>query len=205
MRECERCIFESKSDNRVSYKKNHAIFYEGDFVDKIYSINKGTIKLEKLHENGDVRIIDVVKEGDYLALLQILKGGDMYPVTATAITDVIVTPISRKEAIESYIDNLHFKETCLSCAANRLGVFQEHTFNSANSDISVKIINTLKHLSIKFGHNKNGDTYIEIPFNKTEFANMIGLRRETLSRKLRKMQDDGLIEINKNVYKINGM
>jgi len=202
MRKCETCIFDINNGKQLHFKKNEHIFFEGDEVSTIYSIKEGIIKLEKLHENGDVRIIDVVTTGDYLALLQILKGGNEYAVTATAITDVIVTPISKEEATVSYNDNLHFKETCLTCAANRLGVFQGHTFNSSNTDLELRIINILKHLSTKFGYYKNGVMVVELPFNKTELANMVGLRRETLSRKLSSMQNDGLIEINKNIFKI---
>ena len=84
-------------------------------------------------------------------------------------------------------------------------MFQGHTFNSSTQDPSKIILSVLKHLSTKFGYYKSGDTFINLPINKTELANMCGLRRETLSRKITQLKMDGVIEVNKNFYKLIGM
>ena len=201
MSKCETCIFDLNRGLEKEYKKNQHIFFEGDQVESIYRVKDGLVKLEKVSENGDVRIIDVLKEGDYLALLTVLNDEKEYKVTATPLKDSIITPISRYDANEAYQQNLHFKETCLKCAANRLGVFQGHTFNSSIIDVEQRILNTLNHLSKKFGYKEDGYTFVELPFSKTELANMVGLRRETLSRKLKVMQEDGILEVNKKIIK----
>lgn len=199
---CEKCIFDINSDLVREYKKNDFIFFEGDIVEHVYLIKSGIVKLEKIHESGEVRIIDIVKEGDYLALLTVLKEMEDYVVTATCLTDVVISPIKKQDANKAYEENLQFKETCLKCAAHRLGVFQGHTFMSVNTSPEEKIIIILKHLSKKFGYKENGFLYVDIPITKTDLANMIGLRRETLSRKLSSMQKSGVLEIQKNIYKI---
>lgn len=205
MKTCLTCVFDLNSHVQNTYKKNDYIFFEGDEVSQVYLIKDGIIKLEKLQEDGEVQIIDVLKEGDYIALLTILNGINDYKVTAVSLTDSVLTPIPRQLAHDAYLNNLHFKDTCLKCAAHRLGVFQGHTFKSGSIDPNTKILSTLKHLSVKFGEYRNGNTYISLPITKTELANMCGLRRETLSRKLSQLQKDGKIEFNKNSYKLIGM
>lgn len=202
MGRCETCIFSFKSNSEKEFKKNEIIFHEGENVDAIYLINNGLVKLEKIQEDGEIRLIDVVRDGDYLALLTILNEDSVYKVTATALTDISVTPITKADANDAYHNNMHFKETCLLCASNRLGAFQWHTFNVGSIDAKQKILSTLEHFSTKFGVSKDGYTYIKLPINKTELANMCGLRRETLSRKLKAMKDAGLIDFKKNVYRI---
>ena len=39
-----------------------------------------------------------------------------------------------------------------------------------------------------------------MPINKSELANLIGIRRETLSRKLTKMKEDKILDYNKNKF-----
>lgn len=205
MRTCKKCIFDLNQGVKKEYKKNEYVFFEGESVDTIYLIKSGIVKLEKIYENGETRILDVVTKGDYLALLTILKNIEDYVVSAVCLTDVTVTPILKDNAQSAYFDNLHFKETCLKCAAHRIGVFQDHTFLSTNTDIEKRILHTLKHLSIKFGSRIKEGLRIVLPITKTELAEMVGLRRETLSRKLSKMEKDGLIKVEKNIYIIYSM
>lgn len=205
MRYCKNCIFDLNKDVVSKYNKDETIFFEGEEVETIFLIKEGIIKLEKIYENGEVRIIDIVTKGDYVALLTILKDVRNYIVSAVCLTDVLITPISKKDAVNAYTKNLHFKETCLSCAAHRLGVFQDHTFLSTNTDVTERILATLHHLGKKFGTYKENGILITLPINKSELANMVGLRRETLSRKLSKMEQENLIKIEKNKYFIRSV
>lgn len=205
MDRCNTCFFDNNVEETTTYKKNDFIFFEGDEIKNIYRIVSGNVKLEKVHENGEVRIIDVVTSGDYLALLTVLKGQSDYIVTATALNDCVLKPISKVEAGRSYEENLEFKETCLKCAANRIGLFQGHMFNSANTEPEAQVLNIIRHLSEKFGRKVNDEIHVDLPINKTELANMVGLRRETLSRKLKLLQDNGKLKIIKNKYIIESM
>lgn len=203
MGQCLQCIFDLNQDVKREYKKNDIIFLEGDEVNKVYRIKSGIVKLEKIYENGEAKIIDLVTTDDYLALLTVLKDIEEYPVSAVCLTDVVLSPIDRFDAEDAYQDNLHFKEQCLQCAAHRIGIFQDHTFLSSNTEIEDRVIHTLTHLSKKFGKRSREIIEVTLPISKTELANMIGLRRETLSRKLSKMVENGVLSIEKNKYTIH--
>lgn len=199
---CKVCVFDLNKDIKRHFKKNDIIFLEGDEVKTIYRIKSGIVKLEKIYENGEVKIIDLVTKDDYLALLTVLKDIKEYPVSAVCLTDVIVSPIEKYDAEGAYHENMHFKEQCLKCAAHRIGIFQNHTFLSTNTDIEDRVIQTLTHLSKKFGTRSKETIEVTLPISKTELANMVGLRRETLSRKLSKMVEEGYLIIDKNKYTI---
>ena len=205
MATCELCIFRSDIGKQSIFKKGVTIFLEGEEVDNIYFIKEGIVKLTKLYANGEEKLIDILKPGDFLALLTILKGSKEYLVTATTLQEVVLEKLNKKTALENYQCDSKFKEACLNCAANRLGVFQNQLFNFSNLDTDDKIMNVLTHLYNKFGYMKGKKHYIELPITKTDLANMVGLRRETLSRKLTSLQNDGVISVVKNKIEFKGM
>lgn len=205
MNKCQVCIFNKSVEKTIVFDKNKAIFNEGEKVNNVYKIQSGIVKLSKLYLNGEEKLIDILHTGDYLALLTILKGNDEYLVTASTVTEVTLQQLNIDKAKNSYDQDSHFKEMCLSCAANRLGVFQNQLFNFTNLDIEDKILNILKHLQQKFGYSKDNRYFLILPITKTDIASMIGLRRETLSRKLAKMQNDKILKIDKNLYEFLSM
>jgi len=75
-------------------------------------------------------------------------------------------------------------------------------FQASNIDAKEKILGTLQLLAKKYGKIKDDFIEMELPFSKTELARIVGIRRETLSRKLSEMQKNNIVHINKNIYKI---
>ena len=202
---CDTCIYRQATNKNKQFKKNEFIFLEGDKVTSIYFIKKGTVILSKLHTNGEEKIMDVLKEGDFIALLTILQDKEEYLVSAKASTEVIVEVTKREDALHNYRENTQFKETCIKCASHRLNNFYTQLFSTSNIDPEEKIIQVLKHLYKKFGYMKNKRHYVKLPISKTELAQMIGLRRETLSRKLTLLKQMEIIDIEKNIYEIKDM
>ncbi len=202
MNNCQQCIYRQAINKNKTYKKNEYIFFEGDKVENIYFITKGIVVLSKLHTNGEEKIMDILKEGDFIALLTILQNKEEYLVTAKAITDITVEVTSKNDALHNFEENHHFRDTCLKCAANRLGNFHTQLFSTSNLDHEEKILQMLSHLQLKFGYIRNEKKYLELPFSKTILAQLIGIRRETLSRKLSKLKKENIIAFEKNIYEI---
>ena len=50
---------------------------------------------------------------------------------------------------------------------------------------------------------KNGKVNFTIPYSRQELADYLHVDRSALSRELSKMRRDGVIDFNKNVFKLN--
>lgn len=204
MGKCKNCIF---IENEVSsiYKKGQVIFYEGENITNIYSIKEGVVKITKLYPNGEERLVDVLNNGDFLALLTIMQGITEYMVTATALTETKLVSSSKSFATNQYQTNLKFMNTCMLCASNRLSVFQKQLFDFSGQDINENIMNLLHYLFKKFGYKQDNKSFLRLPISKIDLANMLGLRRETLSRKLKDLHDNGVIIIKQNLIEFVSM
>jgi len=197
---CDFCLYEHLSSKTKKLGKHTFLFHEGDQIDKVFIIKEGLVKISKLYENGDERILDILGPNEFVALLNTLKKKEHYIASASTLTNVVLQELSVKEVHEAYQTNANFKDSCLNCAASRVGVFQQQLIEASNQNTEEKILNTLKFLYRKFGV-KNKDTYqLYLPITKTDLASIIGIRRETLSRKLSNLEKNKVLNIKKNMY-----
>ncbi|MBN2836149.1 MAG: Crp/Fnr family transcriptional regulator [Candidatus Delongbacteria bacterium] len=200
---CQYCQYDYLVGDIISTAENSVIFNTDGDLDYVYQINDGYVKMVRYLENGDEKIIGIMGPGDYLALLAVLQKKDFYLATAVTLTKTILKKISFREVLNAYEKNQNFRDRCLTCAVTRSNNFQNYLVQSANIDVKERIVNTLKILYEKFGY-KDGDIQIlDLPFSKTVLANIIGIRRETLSRNLKKLQENEIIKFEKNVYILN--
>lgn len=197
---CKYCQFDSLDGTLKSYKQDSMLFMENKTLSFVYLISEGYIKMVKYLENGDEKIIGVLGPGDYVSLLACLQEKISYPANAVALTEITVKEIHKEEVIKTYQKNDQFKHTCFQCAVTRSNLFQEYLIQSANIDVNERILNALQGLFDKFGTVNRSQRLLQLPFSKTVLANLIGIRRETLSRHLSELQEKKILSINKNEY-----
>lgn len=200
---CENCIYETLPNNPVTFSSQQSIFMEGEKAEYVFRIKEGYVKMSRIHPNGEEKIFDILGPGDYIALLAVLKGEEEYVASAEAITSVKAIRILTSEVNKAYNSNNIFKASCLNCAVTRGIMFQEKLFISSSNDLESKILNALHLLSNKFGITSENTIKLNLPFTKTQLASIIGIRRETLSRKLSEMSKNKVIQIQKNTYIFN--
>ena len=202
---CTNCVYKSLPNTQKLFSENETIFLEGNELNNVYVIEEGLVKISKIFINGEEKIFDILGPGEFLALVAVLKGDKEYIATAVALSDCVVSVMEKDIVKEAYTSSNKFKDMCLSCAMTRTNLFQSQLSNSLNEDIEERIINVLTFLSSKFGELIHFEHTLKLPISKTMLAGIVGIRRETLSRKLSKMKKDGIITIDKNIYKFRGV
>ncbi|MDA3932102.1 MAG: Crp/Fnr family transcriptional regulator [Tenericutes bacterium] len=202
-KKCKNCIYGTIKSEFIEYEDRSIIFLEGEPLKTIYSIQEGYVKVSKFLESGDEFIIGVLGPGDYIALLALLQEKSQYIASASCLSKVKLRMMDKKDVLNAYSSNTAFKENCLKCAVTRSNLFHTQLQLSAEVDVKEKIIMILKNLSYEFGHIENKKYIIKLPFSKTVLANIINIRRETLSRHLSALQKENIIKVEKNTYILN--
>ena len=200
---CKNCQYDYLHGKIIESKANEIVFHTGHSLTHVYHINSGYIKMVRYLENGDERIIGILGPGDYLALLAVLQKKDKYLATAITLTKSILKKIPENEISIAYNRSDAFRDRCLNCAVTRSNLFQDYLVQSANIDVKERVVNTLKILFEKFGYIDKDKQILDLPFSKTVLANIIGIRRETLSRTLTKLQEEDIVNYKKNQYILN--
>lgn len=179
---------------RRKYKKGQIIFFEGDVSDKFYIINGGKIKIFKYTKEGKEQILYILSEGDFIGYLSLLKKG-RFDYNAEALEDVNVCMLTKDDFDKIVKRTPEISLRILESLHDRLVSLENLVQTLSTKDIETRIAAILKNFVREFGKEEAKGIVIEMPLSREEMANYIGVTRETMSRKLTSMEDDGIIEL----------
>lgn len=211
---CEKCasrlyakevpIFESLSEEELErvinirkhmeIKKGESLFLEGDKVSKLFIISEGMVKLTKTTTNGKEQIINILTVGDFLGESNILGEPLKSNISAIAVKNTEICTISREDLKEILYKNPSIALKLLSELNKRLIEVENLTSNLSNNNPEARIGCMLLEFAEKYGEDIDGKIEITLPLNREEMANYCGIARETLSRKLTILENEGIIK-----------
>jgi CRP/FNR family transcriptional regulator len=170
------------------YQKGEMIFSTLDSAANLWVINQGKVKLTKISPEGKEQIIRILYKGEFLGELSLFSDEKM-TTNAFALENSEICVIRGKDIINLIHSKPDIAVKFLAAYTKRIKEAEAMIENIGIYDIEQRIIKTLlEELT------PNNDE-ITLPFSKSDFASIIGTTRETLSRKLAKFQDLGIIKL----------
>lgn len=136
----------------------------------------------------------ILSEGDFFGELNLLKESK-YGFNAKAIEDCKICTLTNDNFKEILLGKPEIAIKILEVMGERLSRIENLAQNLATNDIDARITYLLLDLSQKYGKEKSNNINIDLPINREDMANYIGITRETVSRKLKKFEEEGLIKI----------
>lgn len=179
---------------RKKYKKGEVIFLQGSFLDGLYIINSGKIKIFKYTKEGKEQILYILSDGDFFGELSLLKAEEV-SFNAEAMEDVNICMIEKKNFDKILALNPEISVKILDVVGGRLSKLETLVQSLSTKDIEARIAQMLLELAEEFGIQKKDTIEMEIPLTREDMANFIGVTRETISRKLSLLHDEGIIDL----------
>lgn len=177
-----------------TYKKGEMIFFEGDISDKLYVINNGKVKVFKYTKEGKEQILYIVSSGDFLGDLSLLKKSE-FKFNAEALEDVNICQLTKDDFDQVVKENPEISLKILEVLYERIFKLENLVQSLSTKDIETRISGLLLGLIKDFGEPEGDVVRLELPLSREDMANYIGVTRETISRKLNSMQEEGIISL----------
>lgn len=180
--------------------KKEILFYERDMVDKIYFIKEGKISLFKLNESGERKIIFILPKGQMINDIFIDENKSS-AVSCEAFEKSTLLECSSKDFMKIMEDDFTLTKNVLNHLQNINRRLYRQLKNSISIRMDKKLAAKLYRMGREFGVEKDEWTLINANLTITYIADMLGCKRETLSRSMKVLQDENLVKIeNKKVY-----
>ncbi|WP_432402719.1 Crp/Fnr family transcriptional regulator [Wukongibacter sp. M2B1] len=176
------------------YKKGETIFFEGKEANTLYLINKGKIKLFKYTKDGREQILDILSEGDFFGELNLFKEGQ-YSFNAKAVTPTKLCTLTKENMREIILKRPEIAIKILEVVGDRLSKLETLAQNLATNDAEVRIANLILELKERYGKNAPDGIEIKLPITREDMSYYAGVARETISRKLKKFEEEGIIKL----------
>lgn len=180
------------SSQKIHYKKNNIIFYEGDPGDYLLVVLSGKIKVVLLGEHGQELILAILEPGSYVGEMSLLEGA---PRSATIMTmepsdfirlarDPILTLIKQHPSLAMKI---------LLALSKRVREVSDQLRSMSMFDVYGRIIRCFIRLSQHDEARPPSRLVVKNRPSNRDLAKMIGCARESVSRAMRVLQDNQFV------------
>lgn len=178
---------------QTDYEKGEQIVTEGTDLGGLFIINSGQVKTFRVTVDGRERILQVLSEGDFLGEKNLLA---RHPLTysAEALVATRVCFIPREDFLDLMRDypDILFNITAELC--RRLDRM-ETMIQMGATEVAVRMNAMLLEFAAKYGKMTEHGVLVTMPLSREGIANYIGVTRETVSRKLKEMEEAGILHL----------
>lgn len=176
------------------------VFREGDRFDAIAAVRAGTVKTYIVDTDGREHVLGFHLPGEIIGLNAI--DGERYPCNAVALDTVMLCRFSFPK---------------LSILAGRLPGLQKQLFKLMSRDIGKALVMAgdwsadqrmaafIIELSRRLAARGFSATRFRLTMPRTDIANYLRLAPETVSRVLKRFQDDGVLQVDRREVEILDM
>ena len=173
------------------------VFREGDAFDAIAAVRAGTVKTYVIDRDGREHVLGFHLPGEVIGLNAI--DGEHYPCNAVALDTVMLCRFSFPK---------------ISVLAARLPGLQQHLFRLLSRDIGraallagdwtadQRMAAFLVGLSRRLSARGFSPNRFQLTMARTDIANYLRLAPETVSRVLRRFQEDGVLRVDRRELEI---
>lgn len=199
-------IFSSLSDEELTkicsmikhkkYKKGNALLLEEQPSETLFIVRRGYVKLLKITVQGKEQILRILSVGEFFGELSIFNSGETSNFSAYALEDTDICLLTRGAMEQIIQENPAISIKLLQTITRRLAATENLAQSLATSDPEIRIAYMILEMGRKYGKREQGKIKIKLPLSREEMANYVGVTRETISRKFKKFEQEGIIEIN---------
>ncbi|MGN0349219.1 MAG: Crp/Fnr family transcriptional regulator [Roseburia sp.] len=181
------------------YKKDRIIFEQGDKIEELFVLLKGRVSIFRSFASGKKHILYELDAGSTFGENCFLDETESQKYSALAITDAEIIQIPWR-FFSCFCD-----EACehhQQLVRNMLGIL------SNKEQLAVKKLNIVSSTSLKeristwLLEEADEEGIVRLRMKREQLAEYLGVARPSLSRALMKLQEEGLIELQRNYIKI---
>ena len=189
---------------RRKYKKGESLFGEGDEATGFYLLVSGSIKLCRVAHDGREKVLHFVQPRETFAEAAFFGDGK-YPAEARAMETGEVLYLPKAGFLELMSRNPGFALNLVVSLSLMLRRFARQIEELSFADVTSRLASFLIRRSDEKSTSYGGITYVDLGIKKGELASRLGTASETISRTLRKLKDEGIIEVQGNRVVVHQM
>ncbi|WDV94879.1 Crp/Fnr family transcriptional regulator [Brevibacillus parabrevis] len=197
-------IFVLSKFREVRYRKNQVIFNQGSPSFEMYIVKSGSVKIYREDENREI-IFGHQFPGETIGELEVIHYDNRRLASVATLEDTVLWAITKTDLEELIKVYPFILRKLFYVVSERLQQADRKLEYLAFLDSRVRIANLLLDLHSNFGIETSDGYLINWKITRQHLAHMVGLNRESATRVLQEMQNDGIIKLTDRLITIVDM
>lgn len=172
------------------------LFHQGDEAGGIYCIQSGLVGLRHIDEHGNSSLVKTCSTGTTVGY-QAFLSKTAYSNSAEILIDSEVCFIHSSAISRLLVENPKLGERFLQHSISDFNELESSYTRNQSMDAKSRFLHILMVFYRQYGFADNdGCPRVDIPVTRGDLAGLLGIQPESMSRTLRKVQDEGLVAVN---------
>lgn len=181
------------------YKKGSTILHAGETTDRMGLVLSGSVTIENYDVSGNKTILSHIGKNQFFAETYAILPNEPMLVDVVANEDCRILFLRigslRSGFLKQEVWTFKLVSNLLTISAYKNLALSLRSFHTAPKTIRGRISSYLNIVSLQTGKKE-----FDIPFDRQQMADYLNIERTALSKELRKMKNDGLIDFQKNHF-----
>ena len=186
----------------IRWKRGNVIFLEGDTGDELFIIKKGIVKIYRYNDKKEI-ILAIFGPGDFFGEMAIIQPSLNRSAAAETLENCLIYSLKRAVFYDFMMKHPHICIKLLEVTAQRLRRANDQIYNLTFLDVRTRILRSIIYLANQHGVNRNGGVWIDIRITHQQLADMAGTSRESATKVLQTLSEEGLIVVKKKRIFLN--
>lgn len=183
------------------FKKDEIIFEDKGVVDRFVFVVSGYVAIYKVNRNLDRKVIFVYGQG--VLLNEVMVSDPVASVSCVALREVQTLSFSRRQFLEIMEGDFAFTRLVMESMSLKIRRLYRQLGNTANMmKLERQVASKLWKLGRDFGVRKDDFIQVDFEITITFLADMVGSKRESVSRIIKKFSEQGIVRMERNTCKI---
>lgn len=188
-----------------NYRPGDFVFTQGQPGDAVCFVVSGRVKIAVMAQDGREKIIKVMEPGHVFGEVVLFDGGP-YPASAQAMDKCQVGVLRNEDLYALLRAHADLAISLLQLLARRLKMAQRQLQDLALKDVYTRVAQLVFELAESEGVQLPcGSTQLTLRLTREEMAQLAGTSRETLTRMLGELRQQGILTVERNQVFIPNM
>ena len=177
----------------IAFAAGATITYEGDVAKHVYNLTSGTLRLSKLLPDGRRQIAGFLFPGDFLGITM----EDEHAFTVEAIGPATLCRFARSR-FDGFVEaHPHLERRLYALAAHELAAARQQLVLLGRKTAAERVASFLLMLADRYKTTLDALSASEVvlPMSRSDIADYLGLRIETVSREITALKASRLIQL----------
>jgi CRP/FNR family transcriptional regulator len=177
--------------SEITVAPTQALFFECDTAEHLFIIRRGCARVYKMLTDGRRMITGFLFPSDFVGL----ASNEGYAYTAEAVTELNLCRFPRRSLEKLFMEFPALERQLLQAATNELASAQDQMVLLGRKTAQEKLASFL-HLLSRRAHRRGEDgNLVELPMNRTDIGDFLGLTIESVSRCFTQLRKLGVIQL----------
>ena len=176
---------------QVYFRAGKTIFSEGELANSVFGLSQGVVRLYKMLPDGRRQILAFALPGDFLGMPLAAR----HDFSADAIDEVALCQFSRDDLTKFIQSSPSIMRLLIEFSIRELDMAQDQLLLLGNGSAEEKVAVFLVSCRNRLARLSAFSETVPLPMRRQDIADFLGLKLETVSRTLAKLEQKNVLRV----------